>query len=88
MEPLMIYRTVDGNALDSTITFPKGPTPWEHMASHFVDCIIDGVECEDPLRHGMIVQSMLEAVLESGASGREIRFEPELVDTQSSAAAE
>lgn len=82
IDPLRIYRTVDGTAMDSTITFRKGPSSWEHMASHFVDCILDGVPCESPLRHGMIVQSMLEAVLESGATGKEITFEPELVDAQ------
>lgn len=80
LDPLTIYRTVDGTAVDSTITFRKGPTPWENMAEHFVACILDGVPCEAPLRHGLIVQAMLEAVLESGAKGAEIRFERELVD--------
>ena len=77
MEPLTIYRTVDGFEVDNHVTFAKGPTPWEVMADHFLDCIVDGVPCEAPLRHGMIVQEMLEAVLESGATGREIRLDPE-----------
>lgn len=75
VDPLMVYRTVNGVALDSAITFPKGPTAWEAMAEHFVSCILDGVPCESPLRHGMIVQEMLEAVLESGATGKEITWD-------------
>jgi hypothetical protein len=30
------------------------------------------VPCEAPLRHGLIVQEMMEAVLASGASGHEV----------------
>ncbi|MBA3946082.1 MAG: Gfo/Idh/MocA family oxidoreductase [Herpetosiphonaceae bacterium] len=74
LDPLMIYRTLNGAPVDTTVTFPKGPTPWEHMANHFVECILDDVPCESPLRHGMIVQEMLEAVLDSGATGQEIRL--------------
>ena len=80
MEPLRIYRTVEGFEVDHSVNFAKGPTPWEVMTTHFLDCIIDGVPCEAPLRHGLIVQAMLEAVLESGATGREVTFDPRLVD--------
>jgi predicted dehydrogenase len=70
--PPTVYRTLNGAPEDSTIEFPKGPDSWEAMATHFCECILDGVECESPLRHGLIVQEMLEAVLTSGATGHEV----------------
>ena len=45
------------------------------IADHFIECILDGKKCEAPLRHGMIVQSMLEAMLESGRTGREVSLD-------------
>lgn len=44
------------------------------IAAHFVDCIVDGVECEAPLRHGLIVQQMMEALLKSAQTGKEVRL--------------
>jgi predicted dehydrogenase len=88
LHPLTIYRTVDGAPQDVTVNLPKPPKAsraegmepsrfpegWDAIASHFIECILDGVECSAPLRHGLIVQEMLEAVLESGESGREVRL--------------
>ena len=74
MSPLKIYRTVDGAPQDVTVSLPKGPTAWDRIAGHFIECILDGVECRAPLRHGLIVQRMLEAVLKSGRTGREVRL--------------
>ena len=45
---------------------------WNAIAAHFVECILDGVPCQAPLRHGLIVQEMMEAVLESAETGREV----------------
>ncbi len=73
MDPLTICRTVDGLPVDMTVNPSKGPTGWQHIARHFVDCIVDGAKCICPLRHGRIVQSMMEAVLKSARTGREVR---------------
>lgn len=73
--PPVIYRTANGAPMDSTITLPKaeGGEVWTTIAEHFVSCILDGTVCEAPLRHGLIVQEMMEALLESAASGAEVR---------------
>lgn len=71
--PLTVYRTVNGSPMDAVVTNPKnGPTVWDRIASHWIECILDGVECQAPLRHGMIVQEMMEGVLASAETGREI----------------
>ena len=72
LSPLTIYRTVNGAPQDATVSLPKVPDVWDAIASHFLDCIIDHVPCKAPLRHGLEVQRMMEAVLKSGADGREI----------------
>jgi predicted dehydrogenase len=76
LNPLQLYRTVDGAPHDTTVSLPQGPEPWDHIADHFIACILDGAKCEAPLRHGMIVQEMLEAVLKSAETGREVRIKP------------
>ena len=75
LRPLTVYRTLNNAPVDSTVELPKGPNAWERIAEHFIACILDGVPCEAPLRHGMIVQEMLEALLESARTGREIRLD-------------
>jgi predicted dehydrogenase len=72
LRPLTVYRTVNGAPQDITVNLPEGPTPWDNIAAHFIECILDGVECRAPLRHGLIVQQMMEALLESGETGREV----------------
>ncbi len=67
-----MYRTVNGAPQDVAVTMPKGPGVWDRITSHFVDCIVDGAACGAPLRHGLEVQRMMEAVLRSAASGREV----------------
>lgn len=74
LHPLTLYRTVDGAPHDTTVNIPKGPSAWDLIAGHFIDCILDGVKCEAPLRHGLIVQEMLEALLISAKSGKEVRI--------------
>jgi len=89
LRPLTVYRTVHGAPQDVTVNIPRhgpggplGETPhepspyqdqWDAIAGHFIDCILDGVECAAPLRHGLVVQQMLEAVLKSAETGREVR---------------
>lgn len=73
--PLTIYRTVEGMPNDTTIDVPvHQPSAWQTMASHFLDCIIDGVECQAPLRHGLVIQRMMEAMLQSARTGREVKL--------------
>jgi len=76
LRPLTLYRTVNGVPVDSTVDFPKRGTPsaWDNIAGHFIDCILDGKPCEAPLRHGLLVQQMMEALLKSAQLGREIRL--------------
>lgn len=70
--PMTLYQTVNNAPMTSTIELPRTYDVWERIASHFVECILDGTTCEAPLRHGLIVQEMLEAVLESAATGQEV----------------
>jgi predicted dehydrogenase len=74
-KPLTIYQTCDGAPVDLSVTLPKAPGIWEIIADHFCDCILDGVACQAPLRHGLVVQGMMEALLESAELGREVRLE-------------
>ncbi len=88
LNPLTVYSTVNGAPQDAKVDIPTikpgGPLKdadkepprylpnWDAIAAHFIDCILDGAECQAPFRHGMIVQAMLEAILESGERGREV----------------
>lgn len=74
LRPLTLYRTVNGAPQDATVELPKGSEPWDHIAGHFIACILDGAECRAPLRHGLIVQEMMEALLKSAESGCEVRL--------------
>lgn len=75
LRPPTLYRTLHGAPVDSTPTVPEGPDIWEQIAAHFIECILDGVACQAPLRHGLIVQEMLEALLESAETGKEVSIE-------------
>ncbi len=74
IEAIRILRTVDGAPCDTSVRMPRGPDTWERIAAHFTACILDGVACAAPLRHGLIVQQMLEALLLSAAEGAEVRL--------------
>jgi predicted dehydrogenase len=73
LEPLTLYRTLDGRAADTTIHAPR-KEGFAGVSAHFIACVLDGVPCEAPLRHGLTVQRMLEAVLASAGSGSEVRL--------------
>jgi len=73
MRPIRMYCTESGAPKDVVVNLPKHWTgPWENIATHYIDCILDDVDCMAPLRHGLMVQAMLEAVLESAETGREV----------------
>jgi predicted dehydrogenase len=75
LEPLTLYQTVDGVELDTTVNLGTQPEGWDSIAAHFIACILDGVPCSAPLRHGLQVQLMMEALLRSAALGREVAIE-------------
>jgi len=81
LRPLTVHRTVDGGEQDVTVNLlDPGNRPfdrniaWDNLAAHFVSCVLDGTPCEAPLRQGLVVQEMMEALLESGATGTEVRI--------------
>lgn len=74
--PLQLFRTVNGAPHDTRVTLPKGPSAWDQIASHFIECILDGKRCDAPLRHGWIVQEMMEALLRSADTKKEVRLKP------------
>jgi len=95
LRPLTIYKTVDGAPRDISVDVKEfeagGPTAkgsmqppkylksWDAVADHFIECILDDVQCLAPLRHGLVVQAMLEAVLESSETGNEVRIDVDAV---------
>lgn len=77
LKPLTIYRTVNGAAQNISIDHPQSgnrEAPWDNVAGHFISCILDGLPCQAPLRHGLIIQEMMEALLESAEIGQEVRL--------------
>jgi predicted dehydrogenase len=74
LSPLTIYRTKDGAPADTTIKMKDGDG-FYGVADHFISCVLDGIPCQAPLRHGLIVQQMMEAVLESSETGKEVVLE-------------
>lgn len=75
MSPLRLYRTENGAPQDISVNLPKGPEAWDNIADHFIECILDGKECSAPLRHGLVVQQMMEALLKSAEIGEEVRLD-------------
>ena len=72
--PLKLYRMVDGAEQDTAVNLRNQPEPWDHIAGHFIDCIANGTGCSAPLSHGLQVQVMMEALLKSARTGREVRI--------------
>ena len=75
LRPIKVYKTVNHAPQDIAVELPPGPKPWENIAEHFISCILDGVECQAPLRHGLVVQEMMEALLKSAETGQEVRLD-------------
>jgi predicted dehydrogenase len=74
LQPLTIFRTENDAPQDITVKLPKKKAAWDSIAEHFVDCILDGKKCTAPLSHGYKVQKMMEALLKSAKTGREVRI--------------
>lgn len=75
LNPLTMYRTEAGAPQDVSVNLPQGHNVWDAMADHLIECILDGKECEAPLRHGLVVQEMLEGLLRSAEEGKEVRLD-------------
>ena len=75
LSPVTIYTTKHGSSQDIKVNLPRGPEAWDNIAGHFIECILDGKECQAPLRHGLIVQQMMEAVLKSAETEKEVRLD-------------
>lgn len=73
LDPMTLYTTIDGRPQDTSVQ-PPDREGFAGVAEHFIACILDGIPCEAPLRDGLTVQRMLEAVLTSAASGAEVRL--------------
>lgn len=71
LSPLTIYRTVDNKPVDERPNVPE-VDGFYGTADHFISCVLDGTPCDAPLRHGLIVQRMMEAVLTSAETGQEV----------------
>lgn len=74
LRPLTLYETVNDAPLDTRIAVPTTGNAFDAVADHFIACILDGIPCQAPLRHGLIVQRMMEGLLESAALGHEVRL--------------
>ena len=74
LDPLTLYRTACGAPQDVTVNLPAERQVWDTIADHFISCILDGIPCEAPLRHGLVIQEMMEALLESATCGHEVRI--------------
>ncbi|MDA1191221.1 MAG: Gfo/Idh/MocA family oxidoreductase [Candidatus Poribacteria bacterium] len=71
MCPLTLYRCDDYQEKDIRVDLPRQKQGFDLIAHEFINSILDGKECPAPLRHGLIVQQMMEALLRSAESGKE-----------------
>lgn len=74
LKPLKLYKTVNDAPHDVDVEIPQKTEAWDRIAGHFIDCILDGKPCDAPLQHGLQVQQMMEALLKSAETGREVRI--------------
>ena len=74
LRPLTLYRLENGAPSDAVVEPPRVPG-FAGVASHFIASILDGIPCQAPLRHGLTVQRMLEGLLTSAETGREVRLD-------------
>lgn len=76
LRPLTIYRMNGNMEENATIEMPENANllAWDNVAAHFIDSILDGTPCIAPLRHGWLVQRMMEGLLRSAETGQEVRL--------------
>lgn len=76
LRPLTIYRMNGDMEENAAIEMPENANllAWDNVAGHFIDSILDSTPCIAPLRHGWLVQRMMEGLLKSAETGQEVRF--------------
>ncbi len=76
LRPLTIYRMNGELEENATIDIPESANElaWDNLAGHFIASILDGTPCAAPLRHGWLVQRMMEGLLRSAQTGQEVRL--------------
>ena len=73
LHPLTLFKTHYGEHQNVKVGMPvDAQASWQNIADHFVSCVLDGLECHAPLRHGMQVQKMMEGLLTSAKTGQQI----------------
>ena len=70
--PLTIYGINNGQPEDLTPEVKKESLSFERVAEYFISSILDGTPCQAPLRQGLVVQRMMEAVLKSAERGKPV----------------
>ena len=75
LKPLMAYRCDDNKEEDIKLRPTDRMESWDRIADHFISCILDGIDCEAPLKHGLMVQKMMEGLLRSAEIGQPVTFE-------------
>ena len=70
--PLTIYGINNGQPEDLTPEVKKESLSFERVAEYFISSILDGTPCQAPLRQGLVVQQMMEAVLKSAERGKPV----------------
>lgn len=74
LDPLTIYEQQNGELVDTVLHRGHDSAAWDRLTDHFIECILDGVQCDAPVRDGLRVQEMMEALLHSGDTGREVQL--------------
>ena len=72
LSPLTIYRMENGVEQNLTPEPIEKMEGFDRIANHFIGSILDGEPCKAPLRDGLIVQQMMEAVLNSAETGQPV----------------
>ena len=75
LHPLTAYRCDNEKEEDLTLDPPQKKDAWDRIADHFITCILDGIDCEAPLKHGLVVQRMMEGLLRSAETNQPVSLE-------------
>jgi len=74
-KPLMDYRCNDDKEKDIKFRPTERMKSWDRIADHFINCILDRIDCKAPLRRGLIAQKMMGGLLRSAEIGCPVTFE-------------
>ena len=75
LSPLTLFRSDGQTPLNTSVDLPRGgEASWNAIADHFITSVLEGKQASAPLRHGLIVQQMMEGLLKSANDGKELRL--------------